>query len=76
MRVCKYLDQRVRRIGEYNRKSFSGISKTKKKKKNRLSFITQFKIVFLLSFTSCRKMYRKFWSAKFLHITWNDEVST
>ena len=33
MRVCKYLNQRVRRIGEYNGKSFSGISKTKKKKK-------------------------------------------
>ena len=34
MRVCKYLNQRVRRIGEYNGKSFKGVSKTKKKKKH------------------------------------------
>ena len=33
MRVCKYLNQRVRRISEKNRKSFKGVSKTKKKKK-------------------------------------------
>ena len=33
MRVCKYLNQRVRRIGEQDRKSFKIVSKTKKKKK-------------------------------------------
>ena len=27
MHVCKYLKQRVRRIGEQNRKSFKGFSK-------------------------------------------------
>ena len=34
MRVCKYLNQRVRRIGEQNGKSkgFKGFSKTKNKK--------------------------------------------
>ena len=35
MRVCKYVNQKVRRIGEQNGKSFKGISKTKKKKKTR-----------------------------------------
>ena len=32
MRVWKYLNQRVRRIGVSNGKSFEGVSKTKKKK--------------------------------------------
>ena len=61
MLVCKYLNQRVRRIGEQNGKSFKGVSKTKKKKQHikRLSFITQFKIEFLLPFTSCRKVLGK-----------------
>ena len=38
-----------------------GISKTKKKKKHmkRLSFITQFKIEFLLPFNGCRKVFGK-----------------
>ena len=31
MRVCKYLNQRVRRIRKYNGKSFKGVSKRKKK---------------------------------------------
>ena len=31
--LCKYLNQRVRRIGDSNGKSFLGVSKTKKKKK-------------------------------------------
>ena len=57
--VCKYLNQRVRRIGEENRKSFKGSSKIKKKKNKRLSFITQFEIEFLLPFTSCRKVLGK-----------------
>ena len=52
MRVSKYLNQRLRRIGEQNGKSFKGVSNTKNKKKNqnktkkkhmkRFSFITQF----------------------------------
>ena len=33
MCVCKYLNQRVRRIGEQNGKSFMDVSKAKKKKK-------------------------------------------
>ena len=47
MRVCKYLNQRVGRMGGQN-----GKSKKKKEKKNmkKLSFITQFKIEFLLPF--------------------------
>ena len=32
-RVCKYLNQKVRRIDEYNGKSFKGVSETKKEKK-------------------------------------------
>ena len=32
MSVCKYLKQRVRRIKEWNGKSFKGISKQKRKK--------------------------------------------
>ena len=33
MRVCKYLNQRIRRISEYNEKSFKAVSKKKQKKK-------------------------------------------
>ena len=33
MRVCKYLNQRVRRIGEKNGKLLNGASKTKQNKK-------------------------------------------
>ena len=33
MRVSRYLNQRVRRIGEWNGKSFKVVSKTKQKKK-------------------------------------------
>ena len=60
--VCKYLNQRVTRISEKNGKSFKGVSKTKNKKKThmkRLSFITQFKIEFLLLLTGWRKMLGK-----------------
>ena len=32
MRVYKYLNQRVKRIGKQNGKSFMGVSKTRKKK--------------------------------------------
>ena len=32
-RVCKYLNQKVRRIDEYNGKSFKAVSETKKEKK-------------------------------------------
>ena len=61
MLVCKCLNQRVRRIGEQNGKAFNGVSKKKIKKKNmkRSSSITQFKIQFLLLFTSCRKCLEK-----------------
>ena len=50
MCICKYLNQRVRVIGEYNGKPFNVVSKKKTKKNThikRLSFITQFKIEFL-----------------------------
>ena len=61
MRVCKYLNQRVRRIGEKNGKLLNGASKTKQNKKKkhmkRLIFITQFKL--LLAFTGCRKVLGK-----------------
>ena len=33
MHFCKYLNQRVRKIGEYTGKSFKSVSKSKKKKK-------------------------------------------
>ena len=61
MRVCKRLNQRVRRRGEENGKSFKGVSKTKNEKKlmKRLSFITKFKIEFLLPFTGCGKVLGK-----------------
>ena len=60
MRVWKYLNQRVRRIGEKNGKSFKGVLKTKRKKHiKRLSFITQFKIEFLLPYTGCNKVLEK-----------------
>ena len=57
MHVCKYLKQRVRRIDEQNRKSFKGFSK--KIHMKRYSFITQFKIEFLLPFTGCKKVLGK-----------------
>ena len=61
MSVWKYLNETVRRIGEQNRKSFEGFSKTKKKNKHRkrLNFKTSFRIEVLLPFTSCRKMLEK-----------------
>ena len=56
MHICKYLKQRVRRIGEKNGKSVKIVSKKKKKEKKkhmkRLNLITQFKIEFLLLFCS------------------------
>ena len=61
MHLCKYLNQRLRRIGEYNGKPFKGVSKTNRKKKQikKLYFITQFKIEFLLLFTGFRKVLEK-----------------
>ena len=35
MRVSKYLNQRIRRISEWNEKSFKGVFKTKKKQTNK-----------------------------------------
>ena len=56
MHICKYLKQRVRRIGEKNGKSVKIVSKKKKERKKkhmkRLNLITQFKIEFLLLFCS------------------------
>ena len=57
MHICKYLKQRVRRIGEKNGKSVKIVSKKKKKERKkkhmkRLNLITQFKIEFLLLFCS------------------------
>ena len=69
---CTFLfyacNQRVRRIGEHKRKFFKGFLKTKKKKKhmNRSSFITLFKIEFLLPFTSCGKVLGKMPGVMFL----------
>ena len=61
MCVCKYLKQRVKKIGEQNGKSFKGFTKTKKKKTHikKLSFVTPFKIEFLLPCTGCRKVLGK-----------------
>ena len=59
MHLCKYLNQRLTRIGEWNSKSFQDVSKTKKKNMKKLSFITYFKIEFLLPLTSCRKVFGK-----------------
>ena len=58
MRVCRYLRQRVRKIGEYSGKSFKGFSE-KKILIKRLKFITQFNIGFLLLSTGCRKVLGK-----------------
>ena len=59
MHVCKYLNQTVRRIGEQNRKSYKGVSKTKQTQLYEKCFITQFKIEFLLPFTGRRKVLGK-----------------
>ena len=60
MCVCKYRNQRFGEIDKQNGKSFKGILKLKKQKNmKRLSFITQFKIEFLLPFTGCRKVLGK-----------------
>ena len=59
MHVCKYPNQRVRSIGEWNGKSFKDVSKIKKKHIKRLSFIIAFKIEFLLPFNGCRKVLGK-----------------
>ena len=50
------MKERVKRIGEENRKPFKGL---KKKNMKRLSFIAQFKIEFLLPFTRYRKVHGK-----------------
>ena len=54
MHVCKYLNQRLKIIWEYNEKLFKGVSETKHMKW--LSFTDQLKIDFLLPFNSCRKV--------------------
>ena len=52
------MKERVKRIGEENRKPFKRLKK-KKKNLKRLSFIAQFKIEFLLPFTGYRKVHGK-----------------
>ena len=61
MCVCKYINQRGRRIGEQNGTPSKGVSKTKTKKKTNdvIEFHTQFKIEFLVPFTGCRKALGK-----------------
>ena len=60
MHACKYLNLRVKRIGERNGESYKDFSKTKKKKNTcRMSFITQFKIEVLRLLTVCRKVLGK-----------------
>ena len=68
MHVCKYLNQRVKRIGEQNGKSFKGVSKTKKKKQHikRLSFITQFKLSFYYCLPVVEKCLEKCLDGLFL----------
>ena len=53
MHVCKYLNQRVRRI-EILSRVFQNQNKKKKKTYKEMIFITQFKTKFLLPFTGCR----------------------
>ena len=61
MRVCKYLTQRVRKNQRIECKIIQGYFKNKKEKKHmkRWSFITQFKIEFLLKLTSHRNVLGK-----------------
>ena len=49
--VCKYLNQRVRRIGEKNGKSFKGVLKTKKKKNTWRDWVSE--LDSRLSFSYC-----------------------
>ena len=54
------IKERVTKIGEQNGTFFKGLKKTWRFKKNkRLSFISRFKIEFLLPFTGCRKVFEK-----------------
>ena len=58
MHVFKYQNQRIRRIGEKNGKSFKLVSKAKKKKYMK-RIMTHFKIDFFLPFVDCKKMLGK-----------------
>ena len=71
MHVCKYLNERARALGnrmDYLSKLFQKQKKEKKHMK-RFSFITQFKIELLLSFTSCRKVLGKI----HVSLSWNNK---
>ena len=57
MHVCKCLNQRVNRM-ETPLRVFQK-QERKKKHMKRLSFVTQFKIEFLLAFTGCGKLLGK-----------------
>ena len=68
MCFCRYISQRVRGIGEQSGKAFKGLKKIHMK---RLSFITQFKIEFLLPFIGCRKVLGKITILKITSLIWN-----
>ena len=79
MRVCKYLDQRVRTIGEQNAKSFKVVSKTKKKKEideeieSRLSFYYPFPVVE----NSLEKYLQMYFMVRFRDFKWKGtKIST
>ena len=48
----------------------------KEKKMKRLSFITQFKIEFLLLFTSCRKLLGKLFDVMLISVTFNSALAS
>ena len=58
MHVYKYLNQTVERVGESYGKYFNCFLKKKQRVKG-FSFITHFKIEFLLPFTCCSKVLGK-----------------
>ena len=61
MRVCTVSKPNSKQNRRIEWKNFQGcfINKKEQKHRKRLSFITQFKIEFLLPFTSCRKVFGK-----------------
>ena len=59
MHFCKYLNQRKSKNRWIEWKIFQGFFKKNPKNMKRLSLITQFKIEFLLLFTTCRKVLGK-----------------
>ena len=68
MCFCRYISPRVRGIGEQSGKAFKGL---KKIHMQRLRFITQFKIEFLLPFIGCRKLLGKITILKITSLIWD-----